>query len=494
MNRRPALLVPLVALALLVGGCGGDPPAKHGAAARDLTLSAVANTTNTLTGETLDRFVRDVDAASDGSLSLEQGPALDAGAQDGSADVIGMVREGQADIGVVASRTFDLEGVTSLQALNAPLVVESPSQAAEFLSDPVTAPMLDGLDRAGVVGLALTYDQLRQPLGFDGPLRPDRLAGARVLARPSKASSMVFAAAGASVDPRNGEESEAAIRRGDVLGAETSMDRPSGPQSGSPGHVSAITGNVQLSVKANVIIVNRRVWDGLTDSQQAALRSAAAATRTWAAHQIVPLSTSARAFCDAQLGDVVVADRQELAAWRRAVRPAITALASADPVTGDALDRLREIVRDTPSTDIPTPCTARPPDELPTVQPVGDQSVVAGEWRLSVSARKFAAAGASQQDVALNEGTWTFTFGADGTSRFVEPRGRSCPGTFAVAGHRLSMHEKTEVGDCDGQWELTFRRRGDHMTWTPTPEFLAPYPPGAGFFANPLELVAGPPT
>jgi TRAP-type C4-dicarboxylate transport system substrate-binding protein len=491
MNRpmMPAILV----LTLALGACGAEPPGKDGGAPRPLTLSAVAYTTNTLTGETLGQLVTAVDKTSDGALALEQVPALDPGAQDGSAEVIEMVRDGTAEVGVVAARTFDLEGSTSLQALNLPLVVQSPAQAATFLADPVAGRMLAGLAGTGVVGLALTYDQMRQPLGFAGPVLPDDLRGARVLARPSRATSVVLSAMGAIADPRNGDDAEEAIRSGQVVGAETSMDRPSWLQSGSNGRPSAITGNVQLSIKANVIIVNPKVWGGLSSDQRRALRTAASETRSWAAHQLVPLSTAARSFCDQHIGDVTVADPTQLAAWRRAVAPAVAAIAANDPVTAAALRRLRQIVRDSPATDRPSACTMAPSDQLPSVTAEGDQSVVTGEWRWLVSAEKFAAAGASAQDVGLNEGTWTITFAGDGSYTYVEPHGRSCSGAYAVAGERISMVEDASVGDCGGQWEVTFTRDGDRMTWIPTPEFEATYPALTGFFANPLVLIAEPP-
>jgi TRAP-type C4-dicarboxylate transport system substrate-binding protein len=492
MRLRPTLTLLLIAL-LPLAGCGSNAPSKAGGPSRTVTLTAVTYTTNALAGETLARLVDEVPKSSGGAVTLKKGPAVDPGAQDGSADVIGMVRDGTVDVGIAASRTFDMEGATSLQALNAPMVVDSPAQAAAFLSDPATGPMLAGLDQAGVVGLALTYDQMRQPLGYDGPLDPRKLAGARVLARPSKASALVLAALGATADPRNGDDAASAIDDAKVVGAEASMDRPSGSQSGVDGHTSAITANVQLSIKANVVIVNPKVWAGLTKDQQNGLRSAATATRNWASHQVVTLSTSARAFCDRHLGDVVVAGTDQLTAWRQAVAPAVSALEQADPVTAAALERMRSVVAASPSTDVPQACTSTPADQLPSVGASGDQTVVAGEWRMLASAGKLATAGASQQDVGLNAGAWTFSLGRDGAFSYVEPRGRSCGGTFAVNGDRLSLLEDTSVGDCDGQWELTFRRDGDRMTWTPTPEFEATYPPLTGFLANPLELIGDPP-
>lgn len=488
--KRMSLIVPTALMMIGLAGCGSPPPTKSSAAVQPITLNAVSYTTNTLAGDTLDRLVDEVSHVSNDAVTLTPGPGVYSGAQDGSAEVIRMVRDGTVDVGIVASRTFDLEGSTSLQALNAPLVVEDPTQAAAFLADDVTGAMLSGLSDAGVVGLALVPDQLRQPLGYDGPLLdPDSLRGTRILARPSRASEQVLTALGATADPRNGDDAEAAISAGEVQGAETSMDRPSGFQSGAEGHTSAITANVQLSIKANVIIVNPKVWSGLTTGQQSALRAASTATRTWASTQVVTLADAAQRFCDLHIGDVVVADENQLAAWGQAVAPAVAALEAEDPVTKAAIARMREMVANAPSTDLAEPCAMVPSGQLASVEPIGDQGVVEGDWRLLVSAQNLSQAGATAQDAAVNAGTWTFTFRGDGTFEYVEPHNRACPGTFSVAGDRLSMTEDSSVGDCDGQWELTFARQDDRVTFVATPDYEALWPPIVGFLANPLQRI-----
>ena len=489
--KRIALLLPLALMVPGLASCGSEPPTKTaGSAAQPISLTAVSYTSNTLTQETLDQLVDQVSEVSDGAVTLEPGPSVYSGAPDGSSEVIRMVREGTVDIGVVASRTFDLEGSTSLQALNAPLVIEDPAQAAAFLADDATTDMLAGLSDAGVVGLALVSDHLRQLLGYEGPLLdPESLNGMRVAARPSAAIEQLFTGLGATVDSRNGSEAEAAIKSGEVLGAETSVDRPGAFQSGANGHTSAITANLQLMVKANVIIVNPDVWDGLTTDQQSVLREASTATRTWAATQIATLADGAQLFCDQHIGDVVVAGEDQLEAWREAVAPTVAALEAANPVTKAAIARMRQIVHDNPTTDIPQPCTSLPTDQLPSVDPEGDQSVVEGEWRLLVSVENLSDAGATQQDAVNNAGTWTFSFRDDGSSEYVEPHGRICPGTFAVAGDRLSIEEDSSVGDCDGQLEFTFDRDDNLMTWKPTPEYEAQWPPIAAFVANPLQRI-----
>ena len=52
-----------------------------------------------------------------------------------------------------------------MQALVAPLLVDDLELQERLLEGPLATRMLDGLDRAGVVGLALTPGPLRRPIG-----------------------------------------------------------------------------------------------------------------------------------------------------------------------------------------------------------------------------------------------------------------------------------------------------------------------------------------
>lgn len=483
----------LVALALTA--CGTQAaPSKAGGEVTPVTLTALSYTTNILTGDTMTQFVAAVTKRSGGAITLADGPALPAGDADGSSAVIQMVKDGKVDVAVVASRSFDLLGATSLQALNAPMMVDSPAQAATFLADPVAQKMLDGLSLTGVVGLALSYDQLRQPLGYLGPiLKPTDLKGANVLARPSAATAAVLAALGATADPRNGDAAANAIQAGQVVAAETSMDRTAGPQSGPNGTASTVTGNVQLSIKANVIIVGEKVWSGLSEAQQGVLRDAAADTRIWASTQTVALAPAATAFCEQYVGDVVVASPAQLQEWRTALAPVVQSLADANPTTKEALDRLGAIVAEQPSKDLPSPCRMAGVTALPSVTAKGDQSVIAGQWRLQVDAETLREAGASSQEADNNAGAWTLVLRADGSYSYTEPYGRNCPGTYVVAGDRLSMHVTIGVVDCDGQWEFTFDRDGESMKLIPTPEFAAWWKLNTAFFANPLVRIGDAP-
>ena len=65
------------------------------------------------------------------------------------------VRRGKAQLGSVAARIWDTMGASSMRALVAPLLVDSLALQKRVLESPLAGQMLAGLDRAGVVGLAL---------------------------------------------------------------------------------------------------------------------------------------------------------------------------------------------------------------------------------------------------------------------------------------------------------------------------------------------------
>lgn len=458
---------------------------KTGGETNPVSLTVLSYTTNALTGDTTTKLIDEVNSRS-GGVTLKEASPMESGLSDGSSATITAVKDGEVDVAVVAARSFDLIGVNSLQALGAPLAVDAPDQAALFLADPIATEMLAGLTDAGVVGLALTYDSLAQPLGFSSAVRqPSDLAGKRVLVRPSRATEALVTALGATADARNGGDAATAIQNHEVSAAVSSFDRPSGFQAGPEGATSTITGNVQLLIKANVIIVNRKVWDGLTPDQQSTLSAAATDTRTWAATQVVRLDKASTSFCDAHIGNVVVASPDELQQWRAAVQPVVAEL-SRDPVTGKALARLAEIVHEHASSDLPAPCTAAPLTTTVTRHGSGNPTAIEGQWRLAVSAEEMTRTGASQQDAVVNQGTWTFNFRGDGTYWYVEPRARTCPGTFTVDGEKLSMIEDDTVRDCGGQWDFTWKRTGDKLALTPTAEFAEALGGEIGFFTNPL--------
>jgi hypothetical protein len=63
--------------------------------------------------------------------------------------LIGDVRAGKADLGVVGSRAWDSVGVTSFGALGPPLLINSYALQQQVLASPLVAQMLQGSRRLG---------------------------------------------------------------------------------------------------------------------------------------------------------------------------------------------------------------------------------------------------------------------------------------------------------------------------------------------------------
>ncbi len=489
----------LAGTVLLVGGlgagCTGRPPTRSGGAEKPVTLKITSFTSNANAPETTDDFRRRAEAAAKGSITFDRLPnveVVETRVPDPSSDLIRQVRSGTVDVGIVASRSFDLIGVHSLQALNAPLVVDNPDQAVRLLADPVTDRMLAGLSKVGLVGLVASWSQLRQPLGYGKAIRtPTDLRDAFVIGRNSQATKDLFASLGARLHLQSNADDAKSVSSGQADAAEISLDHPLGNVSGPQGRPSYVTANVQLSILANVIVINAKTWAGLSTAQQQALRRAAVATRDWAGSGATTLTAARDHFCQTRLGNVAIASPAEVPSWRTALAPFIRALRAADPATASALDRAAVIVAEHPAADVPAPCTmAALPDSGLT--PKGAQSVVAGVWRMTAHADRLAANGATDEEVRLNSGTWTFTIKADGGYSYVEPRGRTCSGRFAVNGTSLVMVE--EGGSCDGHWRFTFTRTGNHLALVPTPDFAAEWSATLAFFSEPWLRLGDAPT
>ena len=154
-------------------------------------------------GEQIEEFARRVAEASDGEISIEPVWAA-AGSpccHDWDQEIARKVAAGEFDLGMIPSRAWDTEGVTTLQAINTPFLITSDSLLAEVVSGPLANDMMSGLDEIGVVGLALLPEGLRHPFGFDGPLLgPADYDGAVIRTLTSNAVTAMFTALGATTD------------------------------------------------------------------------------------------------------------------------------------------------------------------------------------------------------------------------------------------------------------------------------------------------------
>ena len=221
------------------------------------------------------------------------------------------MRDDRADLGIVSARTFDTLGVTSFQALQAPYVVTSrrwPTRSSPTRSPGrcSTAPR-----QLGLVGIGLAFDFLAYPAGYGTPLlSPEDYRGKGFQVRPSRANDLLVQALGGTSDPRNGQDLEKAVADKEVSGGWGYFVGPTQPVGGM-----IFTANEPAFARANVIVVNEKVFAGLSAAQQQALRDAAAQTRDWMTTTHVDPVVAAASYCSSGFGSI--ASRPRTSSTRR---------------------------------------------------------------------------------------------------------------------------------------------------------------------------------
>ncbi|MEV0170467.1 TRAP transporter substrate-binding protein DctP [Streptomyces sp. NPDC050803] len=339
---------------VLAAGCSGGGSADKAGGSEPVTLTiGTAEASDSPVSGQLREFARQVERHSDGALRVEPvWEAQDPPGDDWDQQALRRVVRGRLDGGVIPARSWDTEGVTSLRAVQGPFLVTSDALVERIVEDPLAEDMLAGVERLGVVGLALLPEGLRHPFAYHRPLRgPDDYRDAAVRVPRSEVTHDLFEALGAHPDDYPGDAFGAAVDAGALDAAESTF-----AWSGNLNGPTVATGNVTYFPKLNVVAVNGKVWRGLTDDRRAALREAAAATRTWALANVPEDIRDAERFCAAG-GRVVHASAAQLAALERAVAPVYAALEK-DAQTKAFIERIRTLKKSVPAAEPPTPCGA----------------------------------------------------------------------------------------------------------------------------------------
>ena len=320
-NRVPALVLAVGLLGMLPAGCGSDSSGdKAGGSHAPVTLRlAVAYSAREPDAAAVRDFASRVAGLSDGSLRVRV--VFDAAGHESSAPeerVARMVHDGDFPLGWIAARAWDRRGVTSLQALQAPFLVDSQALLARIATGPLASRMLAGLDDDGYIGLALVPDRLRHPLGVKHPLAsPEDFSGARVRVIPSRASDALMQALGATPVHVSNEDIDTAMSNGEIDGSEIALG-------GSFAGGRYLTPNVTLFAKALTLFADRSAYERLDDDQRSVIRRAAQQTVARVAAHPPSETALVRRFCEA--GRVVLATKADAAALdagRRArLRPA----------------------------------------------------------------------------------------------------------------------------------------------------------------------------
>ena len=270
--------------------------------------------------------------------------------------VIRDVAAGKADLGWVGTRVFDTLGVTSFQALSAPMLIDSYALQQAVVGDDISQQMLDGLGAVGVRGLALLAGGLRKPVSVKSPLlRPSDWRGATFATFRSVIQSTAIEALGATAVEMVGQSLNDAVDAGSVDGFEVSLRLY---QSGSSEkRVPYVAANVSLWPEMLVLVVNPDRFGKLSDRERAWLMQAATDIAARSAGLSGGDATVMAQECE--LGTRFgVASTADLTALRDAFAPVYAKLGQ-DATTKRLMARIEELKRATSTEQepaVPTGC------------------------------------------------------------------------------------------------------------------------------------------
>jgi TRAP-type C4-dicarboxylate transport system substrate-binding protein len=416
--RRPFFLIAVISFAL--AGCGGNRVGGRGDTTRTLTLlSPLPNATELVT------YASEVDRISGGSLRIHILYAGHAGRRDWETATIHDIQGGRADLGAAGTRAWDRFGVTQLDALNAPLLIDSYQLEGRVLSSPVARRMLNAVTPLGLVGLGILPGPLRKPLGVSHRLvTPADYKGTAIGTQQSQLADDTLRALGA----RPVRQPETPGLQG-LSGLEFQVAGIDGDRLDLPR--SHLAGNVNLWPRPFVLVANAKAYSTLTAAQKRILTSAGAS--------VIPKLTAimrgdeieaAGNIC--RRGHITIdrASRTQLAALRHRVNSAYVELDHNGGATHAALASIEQIKR---QADIP-PASLAPCARIASGRTSG-RTPLDGTWRMDTPP-----SAAGQEGLAENWGHWTFIFD-HGHFAITQENAQACTwgyGTYTVTGNQTT--------------------------------------------------------
>ena len=415
---------------------------------------AVADEMGRLSDPYVRAFVQEVALRSGGSVTLD--PTWDAGGDDYEQGVVRMLVDGTADVALAAGRAWDVAGVTSLQALQAPFLIDSDELAEAVATDPLMEPLLAAMGEGGVTGLAVWPEDLRHPVAFEpcmGPVTsPTGLQGQTVRAIASDVTFEIIEALGAT--PIFVDDYGDLVASCEIQAAESGL-RQGASLPGQP----TFTADVTFFPKYQVLAANATAFEQLSSDQQRAVREAAEAVRDQAIAEHPTEADAAAAWC-ADGGRVVLAGPEGAAAFEAAAAPILESMAN-DPLAAAAIERIRALRSTVERTETVAACGPAP---RPTESPVITATITPafGTYRTRITPEDLARFGATPSiggtiTLAFEPDAWSLAWAAD------SPGGPgTCTGSWAVEGGvmRLDM----TAGDCEKyEIQVVWTQEGDAL-------------------------------
>ena len=263
----------VLAAVVSLAGCGAQTGNKAGGPAAPVVLRMA-----TVNGEAgfnpgVDELLERVEELSNGNVKIEMAFRVGEFEPDAEQQIVRGVADGTYDLGVVGTRVFDTLGVSSFQALDAPMLIDSYAVEAAVIEGDIPARMLSSLDQLQVSGLGLLADGLRKPIAVERPfLGPSDWRGVGFGVFRSRALSSAMRALGAEPIEVFGPQRDQALEHDEIAGFEMNLlgYRLLNLWRQAP----YVTANVNLWPQVTAIIGNPNRLASLSDEQRDSLTSA----------------------------------------------------------------------------------------------------------------------------------------------------------------------------------------------------------------------------
>lgn len=376
-------------------------------------------------------------------------------------DVIDAVRTGAAALGMVPARDADAAGVTSLDVLEAPFLIDNDALAVAVATSDIARDALAGFDAIGVTGLSMWPEDLRHLYAFNPSGRvfrtPDDLKDADVLVVTGQPGRDLITGLGGRIYQENTITSDqTGAREADAMSGMLEGMVTGLKGAGLPIQDATVAGDLVLYSKYQMLLGNNETLAGLTEHQREVLDQIVAEAQQRALKRHYPEPDLAVERCG-EGATVITLGPDAVAAFEAAAQPLLDRLA-ADPVTGDLIARvqaLKDATPRSPAADSCTPASVLEASAPP--EPTGASELpAAGIWRTFRTRDDMVAKGASDHTLLLfADRSVELTFDGGRWSGFSE-----CGGDYHLQNGYLLMDYELNHAECGTpdvvlQWRAT---------------------------------------
>jgi TRAP-type C4-dicarboxylate transport system substrate-binding protein len=368
-RTRLATVALAVVAAVVAGGCGGDGAGgdKAGGAGEPVVLRMANSYGDLQSVPVIEYFVSQVKERSGGNVRIQVVDRWGDFSADAEQQVVRAVAADEIDLGWAGARVFDTVGVTSFQALQAPMLIDSYALQQAVVASDIPARMMEELNKLGVTGLGVLADGLRKPIALEQPLlgAADWRGITFGTSYKSGVQAQAIRALGATPMEVLGPTREQALKDGQLQGFE--LDLFLYERNLLANRAPYVAANVTLWPQMDVLLANPSRLERLTEQQRGWLQQAAQDAAGRSAALTEHANRDAQALKNACQSGARFANASpaDLAALRKAFAPVYASLEQ-DSRTKAFIQRIQTLKQSISAgapLAIPAGCTGNAPEQ-----------------------------------------------------------------------------------------------------------------------------------